>query len=478
MKRQRVIVWFRQDLRLHDNEALTDAIKSGEEVYPVYVFDERVFKGETKFGFAKTEKHRAKFIIESVLDLRASLRKLGSNLIIRTGKPEEEIFELARQIKSSWVFCNRERTKEEVDVQDSLEQHLWSIGQEIVYSRGKMLYYTQDLPFPVTHCPDAFSTFRKEVERIVPIREPLPSPREHFNPRTTAVDSGEMPTLSDFDMEDFEIDTKAGFHFKGGEKEGLKRLKYYLWETDLAQEYFDSRNGMIGADYSTKFSAWLSQGCLSSKMVYYELKRYESERGENKSTFGIFFELLWRDFFRLMGKKHGNNIFLKGGTRQESVFDLKNDIHLLNLWIEGRTGVPLIDANMRELAATGFMSNRGRQNVASFLIKDLKINWQMGAEYFESLLIDYDPCSNWGNWNYIAGVGSDPRENRYFNILTQARKFDPNGDYVRHWLPELSEIPNEKIHQPDLLSEKEQLECHIKIGADYPKAMISTLKWN
>ena len=477
MKRQRVIVWFRQDLRLHDNEALTDALKSGEEVFPVYVFDERVFKGKTKYGFPKTGKYRTKFIIECVQDLRSSLRKLGSDLIVKVGKPEEEIFNLARQIKSSWVFCNRERTKEEVTVQDSLEQHLWSIGQEIIYSRGKMLYYTQDLPFPVTHCPDVFSTFRKEVERIVPIREPLPSPRKHFNPRSINIDSGDIPTLSDFGMKDFENDERTGIEFKGGEHAGLQRLKYYLWDSDLAKSYLENRNRMLGGDNSTKFSPWLAQGCLSAKMIYYELKRYESERGGNKSSHWIFFELLWRDFFRLMGKKHGNQIFLKGGTQQKPVPGLKNDIHLLNLWIEGRTGVPLIDANMRELAATGFISNRGRQNVASFLINDLKVNWQMGAEYFEYLLIDYDPCSNWGNWNNIAGVGSDARDNRSFNILSQARKFDPNGDYVRHWLPELSEIPKEKIHQPDQLSEEEQSECHIKIGADYPKAMISTSKW-
>ncbi len=477
MKRQRVIIWFRQDLRLHDNEALTDAIKSGEEVFPIYVFDDRLFTGTTKYGFPKTGKYRTKFIIDAVKDLRSSLRKLGSELIIRIGKPEEEIFELARQIKSSWVFCNRERTRDEVLVQDALEQKLWSIGQEIIYSRGKMLYYTQDLPFPVTHCPDVFSTFRKEVERIVPIRAPLPSPREHFNPRSIQVDPGEVPDLLTLGIPEFENDQRSKFTCLGGEKEGLKRLKYYLWESDLAKDYYDTRNELMGGDYSTKFSPWLAQGCLSPKMIYYELKRYESERGENKSTYWIFFELLWRDFFRLMAKKHGNQIFLKGGTLKKINTTLKNDTHLLNLWIEGRTGVPLIDANMRELAATGFMSNRGRQNVASFLVKDLKVNWQMGAEYFESQLIDYDPCSNWGNWNYIAGVGSDPRENRYFNILSQARKYDPNGDYVRHWLPELAEIPKEKIHQPDLLSEEEQNICHIKIGADYPRAMISTAKW-
>ncbi len=477
MKGQRVIVWFRQDLRLHDNEALQHAIKSGEEVYPVFVFDERTFGAKTSYGFSKTGKFRTQFIIESVQDLRASLRKLGSDLIVRVGKPEEEIFKIAQDLKSSWVFCNRERTQEEVDVQDALEKNLWSVGQEIIYSRGKMLYYTQDLPFPVTHCPDTFSTFRKEVERIVPVRDPLPGPREHFNPRTKEIPAGEVPNIEDFGLEAFGVDERAQFVWKGGETEGLKRLKYYLWETDHAKEYFETRNGMLGSDYSTKFSAWLAQGCLSPKMIHYELKRYESERGSNKSTYWVIFELLWRDFFRLMGKKHGNRIFLRGGTKREIINELSDEHRLLNLWVEGRTGVPLIDANMRELAATGFMSNRGRQNVASFLVKDLKVNWQMGAEYFESVLVDYDPCSNWGNWNYVAGVGSDPRENRYFNILTQARKYDPEGAYVRHWIPELSELPKEKIHQPDQLSDQEQSDCHIRIGVNYPKAMISTTRW-
>ncbi|MCB0629404.1 MAG: DASH family cryptochrome [Saprospiraceae bacterium] len=477
MQTKRAIVWFRQDLRLHDNEALLDALTCAEEVVPVFVFDERVFHGETRFGFPKTGKFRARFIIESVHDLRASLRALGSELIVRVGKPEEILFELAHQVKSSWIFCNRERTQEEVDVQDVLEKKLWSIGQEMRFSRGKMLFYTADLPFPVTHTPDIFSQFRKEVERFVAIRHPLERP-EHFSPLSVRVEAGEIPTLNDFGHEDFERDPRAALYFKGGETEGLRRLKYYIWDSENLASYKETRNGMIGGDYSSKLSPWLAQGCVSPKMVYYEVKAFEAARVENESTYWLLFELLWRDFFRLMGKKHGNKIFQKGGTKEEEDTAWKNDFDLLQSWIDGETGVPFIDANMREIKQTGFMSNRGRQNVASFLVKDLEVNWQLGAAYFESLLIDYDPCSNYGNWNYVAGVGSDPRENRYFNILTQAKRYDPHGEFIRLWLPELSEVPEEKIHQPDTLSELEQSNFHFKIGRDYPEALVDTGKWN
>ena len=478
MKAKRVILWFRQDLRLHDNEALRDAIHHGEEIVPVYVFDERVFNGKSLFGFRKTEKFRAKFIIESVKELRASLRSINSNLIIRIGKPEDEIFNIAQEVKSQWVLCNRERTTEEVSVQDALEEKLWSIGQEVRYSRGKMLYYTQDLPFPVTHTPDTFTAFRKEVEKYITIREPLPVPEGDFQSLSIDLDGGNIPELSDFGFEEVTQDERASIVFKGGEKEGLKRLNYYLFESALVKDYFNSRNGLLGGDYSSKLSPWLAQGCLSPKKVYAELKKFEERHGSNKSTYWLYFELLWRDFFRLMGKKHKKNIFLKGGTKQEARSSLKNDRSLLQLWIDGRTGVPFIDANMKELKHTGFMSNRGRQNVASFLINDLNVNWQMGAEYFESLLIDYDVMSNWGNWNYLAGVGSDPREARYFNIMSQAHRYDPKGEYVKLWLPELKEVPAQKVHKPHTLSQKEQESLRVRIGDDYPRAMIKTEKWS
>jgi deoxyribodipyrimidine photo-lyase len=472
MIKRRALVWLRQDLRLHDNEAIVEAAKHADELVFCYVFDERMFRGKTtQFDFPKTGKFRTQFIIEAVTDLKKSLRKLGADLVVRVGLPEVEIAKIVAETKCSWVYCNRERTDEEVKVQDALEKNLWAQGQEIIYTRGKMLYYTQDLPFPVQYTPDIFTHFRKEVEKIVPIREPLPS---ITSLRTFDLNLvlGKIPTLEDFGHEPYEVDERSNAPFVGGETEGLARLQYYLWDSDLVKNYKETRNGLVGTDYSSKLSLYLAHGCLSPKQIYAELRKYEQARGSNESTYWLFFELLWRDFFRLMGKKHGNRIFLKEGILGEVDSKWSNDKRIFQLWREGRTGIPFIDANMRELAATGFMSNRGRQNVASFLVKDLHINWQMGAEYFESILTDYDPCSNWGNWNYVAGVGADPRENRYFNILRQAKMYDTKGTYVKIWLPELKCVPDDKIHQPELLSEQEQAQYQVKIGAQYPKPMV------
>lgn len=472
MKR-RAIIWFRQDLRIHDNEALTTALRMAEEVIPVYVFDDRVFRGKTRFGFPKTGQFRAQFILESIAELRAALRMLGSDLVVRSGLPEEEIPEIAARFKASWVLCNRERTRDEVLVQDALEQKLWTIGVELLHNRGKMLYHTQDLPVPVYHTPDTFTQFRKETEHITPVRAPLPSPTA-MPPLPPGLETGALPGLEDWGHAAFSPDPRAVLPFRGGETEALKRLRYYLWDKDLAATYKETRNGLIGGDYSTKFSAWLSQGCLSPKLIYHEIKRYERERVGNESTYWIFFELLWRDYFRLMGKKYGNRIFLKSGPQHKSLPHLRNHRATFDRWATGRTGVPFIDANMRELAATGFMSNRGRQNTASFLVKDLNVNWQMGAEWFESLLLDYDPTSNWGNWNYVAGIGSDPREDRYFNILTQAKNYDPRGEFVRLWVPELKNVPPELIHRPDLLTPDDRKRYGV---GDYPEAMTSIAKW-
>lgn len=464
---KRVIVWFRQDLRIHDNEALFDALDSKAEVIPAFIFDNRTFYNKTSFGFSKTDKYRTKFIIESVITLRKNLEAHGLQLIVRIGKAEEEIFTLAQELKTSWVYCNRERTSEEIFIQDELEKNLWSIGQEVRYSRGKMLYYTGDLPFPVTHTPDTFTTFRKEVEKFTPIRKPIETSFDQVQSITVDIDPGAIPEMSDFSHDNDFVPI-----LYGGEDEALDRLRYYLWDTDLIQNYINTRDQSFGMDFSSKLSAYLSSGCISPKVIYWEVKRYEEERASNESTYHICYELLWRDFFRLMGKKHKEKIFLKGGIKNEPNEELTDNMHLFQIWADGRTGFPFIDANMRQLNATGFMSNRGRQNVASFLINDLKINWKIGAEYFESLLIDYDPCSNYGNWNYLAGVGTDPRGCRYFNTVLQSKKYDPDGKFIKEWCPELTALPTSAIHFPSNLSETELLSHGIVLERDYFKPVI------
>lgn len=433
MKR-RAIVWFRQDLRLSDNEALTDALAQAFEVIPVYVFDTRIFKGSTEYGFPKTGVHRARFILEAVKDLQRSLKKLGSDLVIRIGRPEEEVFSIAQQVRSNWVFCNRERTPEEVDVQDQLERKLWSIGQELRFSRGKMLYHTGDLPFPIQHTPDTFAQFKKEVERYVSVREPLLAPQRSFNIITTDVDPGIMPDLKDFGHQPSAADRRADYQFKGGEKEGLKRLREYFAAEEAVRNYKDSKDEIYGSNFSSKLSPYLAQGCISPKQVHAAIKGFQAEYGDDKSLEDLFHRLMYRDFLRFMVKKYGQVVFEKGGLREQPLDQLSDDARRFGKWMNAETREPLIDAGMNEFRRTGYISNRMRQNLASYLVHELEVNWQWGASYFESLLIDYDVCSNWMNWNAIAGLTRDPKDETILNPDTQASKYDPQSEYVERWL--------------------------------------------
>jgi deoxyribodipyrimidine photo-lyase len=194
----------------------------------------------------------------------------------------------------------------------------------------------------------------------------------------------------------------------------------------------------------------------------------------NESTYWLIFELFWRDYFRFISVKHGDRLFRVEGL-QGVKLDWQEDWAKFEYWRDGETGFPLIDANMQELSATGYMSNRGRQNVGSFLTKNLGLDWRVGAEYFESVLIDYDGCSNWGNWNYTAGVGNDARGFRYFNIPKQSRDYDPQGAYVKHWLPALDAVPADRVHEPWKLTGDEQRRWSVKLGTDYPRPIVDLI---
>ncbi|CAH0996615.1 Cryptochrome DASH [Emticicia aquatica] len=429
---QNIIFWFRNDLRLHDNEALIEATKAGN-VIPVYIFDERQFLN-TPLGFKRTGAFRTKFLIESVENLRTNLQSIGSDLIIKIGKPEEILTKMAADINAAAVYASKEVTQEETTIEANLAKRIKPLNIEIELVWIATLYHARDLPFQINFLPDVFTDFRKKVERSATIRPTFDAPQKlaHID---SSFDLGKIPTLKDLGFEETLIlDKRSVLNFKGGENEALNRLKEYIWDKDLLKTYKETRNELIGGDYSSKFSAWLSLGCISPRKIYEEIKKYEKEVLANDSTYWLTFELIWRDYFHFVGLKFGTRIFKKSGIKNDLMKEWKQDKLNFDKWINGQTGVPFIDANMKELQLTGFMSNRGRQNVASYLTKDLGIDWTWGAAYFESQLLDYDVCSNWGNWNYIAGVGNDPREDRYFNISRQADMYDKNGTYVNLWL--------------------------------------------
>jgi deoxyribodipyrimidine photo-lyase len=424
------IVWFKTDLRLHDNETLLRAIEQHDEIIPVYCFDDDHFK-TTEFGFKKTGNFRAQFLLEALADLDKNLRALNSGLIVVRGKPEIELFKLAQKYKVQKVLCKKEVAFEEKQTQILVEKELWKLHCQLEAYSTSTLYHAQDLPFALKDIPDVFTNFRKRIEKESAIREVFLKPSTI---RTPFIEKLNLPDLQQLGFEPIIKDDRAAINFIGGETEGYKRLNTYFFETQAISTYKNTRNGMIGENYSTKFSAWLAFGCLSPREIYYELKNYEGQFSANESTYWLEFELLWRDYFRFMMKKYSNKFFQQAGIQAKNDNLHKHNSDLLLTWINGETGVDFIDANMIELKSTGFMSNRGRQNVASYLCNNLKLDWRYGAAYFEQQLIDYDVCSNWGNWAYLAGVGNDPRGNREFNIEKQANDYDKNKEYRHLWL--------------------------------------------
>lgn len=459
------IVWFRKELRIHDNEALFKALKNHQNIIPFYCFEETEFK-KTAFGFDKTGNFRAQFLIESVQNLRENLQILDSNLVVRIGDTAESIAQIMTKVEVDKIYAFKDIHSEEIAVQNQVEM----LGVEVDYCFGSTLFHINDLPHTYQKTPDVFTQFRKGVEKKSEVREefevPTSLPKINSN-----VDEGKIPTLKELGLEGCEKDNRAVLPIIGGETEAINRLQHYVFETEELSYYKQKRNGLIGANYSSKFSLWLWNGCISPRRVYWEVKKYEEEVKSNQSTYWLIFELIWRDYFKFISLKYGNKIFFQKGIKNRS-YEWSTDREKFKKWANGETGIPFVDANMRELNQTGFMSNRGRQNVASFLTKELGIDWRMGAEYFESKLIDYDVASNYGNWMYVAGVGNDPRD-RYFNVILQAKRYDEKGEYVKLWIPEIAELDSTIIHHP--WTESENL--FGKLEVDYPEPIVEPEYW-
>lgn len=427
---KKILYLHRNDLRFHDNPVLEAIYKEQCEFLPVYIFDEDDYKQFVLSGVNRAGKFKRKFVFDSVLQLSRQYSKHGSTLVWEHGSTQEIVSEIIRNYGITDVYMVKEHTHYEVVREKELVETNPSVRFNFIEDRT--MIHTDDLPFQLSEIPSLFTHFRKAIEKDLSIRE-LCSEIKSL-PITITVESDAHISLDEV-KNLLKIDDNLELRFKGGENEGLKRLHYYLDETRYLSKYKETRNGLLGDDYSSKFSPWLAVGALSPRKVYWAVKEYEEKYGANESTYWLIFELLWRDFFRFMTMKHGKRIFLLQGIQEtKAVVKFNRDKIQFEKWCTGETGQPFIDANMRELNATGFMSNRGRQNVASWLVHDLGLDWRLGAEYFESLLLDYDPCSNWGNWMYLAGVGNDGRENRRFNPERQASMYDSQGEYQRRWL--------------------------------------------
>ncbi len=422
------LVWFRNDLRVHDNVVLEKAIKNNTNVLAVYCFDPRHYEA-TSYGFKKTEKFRAQFLIESITDLKANLSKLNINLLTYHNTPESIIPELVETYAVTTIYFQKEWTSEEVSVVESLKSEL-SDHVNLKDTYDQFLFHPEDLNMAFSDIPKVFTNFRKYLEKSVEIRKAIELPEPLKNNLSTT--DTPIVTLADLGFEEFTVHPHTAFPFEGGETSGMQRLEDYIFKSKKIGVYKKTRNGLIGTDFSSKFSAWLANGSISARTIYWEIKRFEDENYSNDSTYWLIFELIWRDFFKYISLKHGSDIFKIEGILDKD-YDWNTHEKAISQWIHGNTSEPFVNANMIEIAKTGWMSNRGRQNVASYFAKELEIDWRIGAAYFESLLVDYDVHSNYGNWMYVSGVGNDPRD-RKFNIKSQAERYDPNNTYQNLWL--------------------------------------------
>lgn len=422
------LVWFRNDLRTQDNTSLFQACKNARKVTAVYCLDPRQFE-VNKHGFKKTEKYRAKFLLETLRDLKNNLAALNIPLFIYHDTPENCIPTLVKDHAITSIFFQKEWTPDEVADNNALKTQLPTVN--FIETYDQFLFHPDAIPYAgFDKIPEVFTEFRKKCEKESKIKLCVavqPQPKENFIETDKAI-----PTLEDLGLESFKLDKNSAFPFRGGETAALKRVENYFFETENLSEYKKTRNGLIGEGYSSKLSAWLANGSISARTIYWEVQNYEREVCKNEDTYWLIFELIWRDYFKYVSLKHGDKIFKLDGILGKQ-YEWKTNAKAFREWTNGNTREPFVNANMIELQRTGFMSNRGRQNVASYWAKEWEQDWRIAAKYFESMLIDYDVHSNYGNWMYNAGVGNDPRD-RKFNIKRQAETYDTQGKYQKLWL--------------------------------------------
>ncbi len=399
------LYWFTNDLRRLNNSLFDRALNEVDELVAVYCLPHvteflAAFSGEHNLGT-----HRERFIHQSVEDLSESLAALGVELNIAEQGTTEAVAEIIEQRGVSHLYVSEVAGFDETVMINVIKQKFPTL--EVIQSDNTTLFNLDQLPFPLDELPATFTQFRKQVEPIF----------EHLYPSQDALYRlGEMAT-------------PTGFF--GGERAAIQHVTWYFSQP-FASSYKETRNHLEGESSSTHFSPWLALGCISPAQIVALLRQYEQRNGANQSTYWIIFELLWREYFYWYGRKHQQRVFYFSGLTSKRAPKPFDD-EAFQRWVKGETEFAIVNACMNQLNETGFMSNRGRQLVASCLIHELGLDWRRGAAYFETQLIDYDVTSNWGNWQYLAGVGADPNPSRRFNLAKQAELYDPDSSFTRRW---------------------------------------------
>ncbi|MEX1165757.1 MAG: DASH family cryptochrome [Hydrogenophaga sp.] len=433
-----VVHWFRQDSRLHDNPALHASLaraqREGWAWLGVWWAGER-WHGEAPWGFARAGAHRQAFLQQALADLGNSLHALGSGLVALRDASPQALLDLARLVDARVVFAEEIAAPDEQA--EVLALRAGGLLVETVWQSS--LLDPARLPWPSSDVPDLFTAFRQGVERKGPLPSaPLPIPRDW--PAWPNAIARPQPPAWPQNPPSGSTDARSSFPYgqaawQGGESQALAHLADYF-QSDRPHRYKATRNGLSGTEFSSKWSPWLASGALSPRHAFADLREFEVRQGASDGSYWLWFELLWRDHFRCMALKHGRALFRARGlsAMPEHQRPVPHRETLFHRWCAGETGQPLVDAGMRELRQTGFLSNRLRQVVASHWLHGMGGDWRAGAAWFESQLLDFDVYSNTGNWLYIAGRGTDPRGGRAFDVAKQTQQHDPDGRYRAMWI--------------------------------------------
>lgn len=455
---QKTIVWLREDLRLADNPALYKAAEAGH-VLPVYILDTENIR---QLGAASKV-----WLHHSLKDLQKSLP-----LQLFKGDPKKILPELARKHNVNMVFWNRGYAADVIERDKAIKASLKGAGYGVESFKGNLLVEPWEVSTKTGKFYKVFTPFWKaclqKFDKTEP-DQPLPPPE---NPKT--ISDSDSLSLDDLDL----LPQGEGNWHKPlidqwdvGEEAAHKALEGFC--QDRMTDYNKKRN-RPDVDGTSRLSPHLHFGEISPRQVYHEAhKALENEQSGQKGADVFLSEIGWREFsYNLI--YHIPTLPEKPLQEQFEDFKWNDNKDDLKAWQRGKTGYPIVDAGMRQLYATGWMHNRLRMVVASFLIKDLFVHWKYGEAWFWDCLVDADAANNVAGWQWVAGCGADASPYfRVFNPITQGQKFDPEGDYVRQWVPELKDLPTDKIHAPWEASSGDLKLAGIELGKDYPEPMVN-----